>query len=483
MKKNILFIISVALCALAFVSCDETTGDIGTSLIDNVDNLNVKADTFEVTSSTMIADSVIARNITGYLGRIKDPETNAYVTSDFMVQLHTLANYQITSKDSVVSKNSQGEVYADSCDIVLYYSDLFGDSLQQMTLTAYELDHPLEEGSVVYSTFDPYTEGYVRKDGLKQNRTYTLVDYTTPDSTRKLDTYSPCIRVRLKSNYTDKDGKTYNNFGTYLLQKYYEDPNLYRDNYRFLHEVNPGFFFKITNGVGSMAYVSSAQLNVYFRILSNGVESKASTTLASTEEVLQTTTFSNDNNRLKQLAENTECTYLKTPAGLFTEVTLPVEEIFNGHDHDSLNTAKMMIPCLNNTQTSDYLLPPPSEVLILPKSELKTFFANNQLPDYKRSFLASYSSKNNAYTFNNISGLVNWMMQQRRSGNAGADWNKAVLVPVTVGTATLSSSSSSSVITKCTNDMSLSSTRLVGGANNPNAPIKISVIYSKFNGR
>ncbi len=471
MKKNFLFIISVALCAWSLVSCDETTGSIGTSLIDDVDNLNVKADTFEVTSSTLMADSVIARNIT------------AYVTSDFMVQLHTLANYQITSLDSVVSKDSQGLVYADSCDIVLYYDKLFGDSLQQMTLTAYELDHPLEEGTVVYSSFDPYTDGYVRQDGLKQNRTYTLVDYTTPDSTRQLDTYSPCIRIRLKSNYTDKEGKTYNNFGTYLLQKYYADPNLYRDNYRFLHEVNPGFFFKITNGVGSMAYVSSAQLNVYFRILSNGVESKASTTLASTEEVLQTTTFTNDNNRLKELANDTECTYLKTPAGLFTEVTLPVEEIFNGHDYDSLNTAKMTIPCLNNTQTSDYLLSPPTQILILPKSELKTFFANNQLPDYKSSFLATYSSKNNAYTFNNISGLVNWMMRQRRSGNTNADWNKAVLVPVTVGTATLSSSSSSSVITKCTNDMSLSSTRLVGGADNPNAPIKISVIYSKFNGR
>lgn len=483
MKKHFLFMISVALCALSFVSCDETTGTIGTSLIDDIDNLNVKADTFEVTSSTLMADSVIARNITGYLGRIKDPETNAYITSDFMVQLHTLSNYQITSQDSMVSKNSQGEIIADSCDIVLYYNEVFGDSLQQMTLTAYELDRPLEEGIVVYSTFDPSTDGYVRQGGLKQERTYTLVDYTTPDSTRKSDSYSPCIRIRLKSNYTDKAGKTYNNFGTYLLQKYYTDPNLYRDNYRFLHEVNPGFFFKITNGVGSMAYVSSAQLNVYFRMLNNGVETKASTTLASTEEVLQTTTFTNDNNRLKALADETDCTYLKTPAGLYTEVTLPVEEIFNGHDNDSLNTAKMMIPCLNNKTTSDYLLPPPTEVLILPKSELKTFFANNQLPDYKRSFLATYSSKNNAYTFSNISGLVNWMMHQRRNGTTDPDWNKAVLVPVTIGTATFSSSSSSSVITKCTNDMSLSSTRLVGGSNNPNAPIKISVIHSKFNGR
>ena len=55
-----------------------------------------------------MADSVIARNITGYLGRVKDPETGNYVTGDFMAQLHPLSNYQIAAADSILSRNDRG---------------------------------------------------------------------------------------------------------------------------------------------------------------------------------------------------------------------------------------------------------------------------------------------------------------------------------------------------------------------------------------
>ena len=74
---------SLMLLALAFVSCDDNTDSIGSSLIDEVDKINIKADTFEISSRTIIADSVLARNITGYLGRVKDPETGEYKSDIF----------------------------------------------------------------------------------------------------------------------------------------------------------------------------------------------------------------------------------------------------------------------------------------------------------------------------------------------------------------------------------------------------------------
>ena len=66
--------------------------------------------------------------------------------------------------------------------------------------------------------------------------------------------------------------------------------------------------------------------------------------------------------------------------------------------------------------------------------------------------------------------MISAMNRNRKSEN----WNKVVLVPVTIST------NSSSVITKVSCDMSLASTRLVGGSQNPHAPVRISVIYSKF---
>ena len=100
--------LALAATALSLAACDDTTDNIGGSLIDNPDKLTVKADTFQLSTRTIMADSVIARNITGYLGRVKDPETGNYVTGDFMAQLHPLSNYQIAAADSILSRNDQG---------------------------------------------------------------------------------------------------------------------------------------------------------------------------------------------------------------------------------------------------------------------------------------------------------------------------------------------------------------------------------------
>ena len=57
------------------------------------------------------------------------------------------------------------------------------------------------------------------------------------------------------------------------------------------------------------------------------------------------------------------------------------------------------------------------------------------------------------------------------------DWNKVVLVPVSTEYVTVGQNQ---VLAKVSHDMSMTSTRLVGGSANPNQPIRISVIYSKF---
>lgn len=79
----------------------------------------------------------------------------------------------------------------------------------------------------------------------------------------------------------------------------------------------------------------------------------------------------------------------------------------------------------------------------------------------------------------------------RRSAN----WNKVVLIPVTLTTTSsgtsgnysyyysyyygTSSSSSSTVVTKVSHDMSLTSTKLVKGTAT-DSPLKLQVIYSHF---
>jgi PBP1b-binding outer membrane lipoprotein LpoB len=69
-------ITAIALCAMAFISCDEDTANIGTSLTNENDRLTVTTQSFNVLTQSVAVDSVFTRERRGYFGQVKDPETN-----------------------------------------------------------------------------------------------------------------------------------------------------------------------------------------------------------------------------------------------------------------------------------------------------------------------------------------------------------------------------------------------------------------------
>lgn len=396
MKFNIL-VLTIASVLVMLTACDDTTDTLGTSLTDDMDMLEVSTDTFEVTSCSFVADSVLSRNTIGYLGKIRDPETGNYIKGDFMAQFGTLENYYLPQKDSIVSVDENGDVVADSCHIRLFYTTYYGDSLATMNLTAHEMAKPMEENVKYYSNFDPMKEGLVRQDGMKINKTYTLADLSIDESERwDASTYTPNIKINLNKEYVDKDGVKYNNFGTYILRQYYKNPDNFRNSYNFIHNVCPGFYFEVNDGLGSMAYVTVSQLNVYFRYNNDSIYVGTSS-FAGTEEVLQTTNIVNDDNAIKNLAEDNSCTYLKTPSGIFTEITLPVDDVKYGHENDTLNTAKLTLTRINNNNHGEYSLEAPTTLLMIPKDSLYSFFENGDIVDYQKSYVASYNSSYNNY--------------------------------------------------------------------------------------
>ena len=483
--KEIKIWISVLFASILAVSCDDTTDTIGGSLIDDLDHLEITTDTFTVETRSIVADSVLSRNVTGYLGKVRDPETGAYLSSDFMTQFFSIENLTLPAKDSIRSR-VDGEIVADSCEITLYYQDFYGDSLSTMKLTACELDKPVPADEKYYSNFDPEKEGYLRKGGYSIDKMYTLADMNISSDNRSSSGYVSNICIRLDKEYTDKDGKTYNNFGTYILRKYYESPSLFKNAYTFINNVLPGFYFKTKGGLGSMAYVYLSQLDVYYQYAYSGTvtsdgETKdtlyigtKTTSFPGTEEVLQTSRIENDKSCIAKMAADNSCTYIKSPAGIFTEMTLPVDDILRSHEKDSINSAKVVLTRMNTTgKNDDYALDAAQTLLMIPKSDIYSFFEQNKVADYKTSFIAYFNSTYNTYTFNNIGSLVKYL--DNNADRSNPDWNKVVVIPVTV---TLNSSTNE--ITKVTHDMSMTSVRLVGGSQNSYSPLKISVIYSKF---
>ena len=116
-----------------------------------------------------------------------------------------------------------------------------------------------------------------------------------------------------------------------------------------------------------------------------------------------------------------------------------------------------------------------TELLMIESDSLYTFFEKNNVTNNRTSFLATYNSTLNTYTYNNISSLINHMNLIRNKGSK--NWNKVVLIPVKTSSVRTSSYSSATV-TGINNEMAITSTRLVGGSQNPRMPVKISVIYN-----
>lgn len=478
----------LVIAALTFAACDDTTEGIGGSITNKIDNINISNSAFNVTTKSIVADSVLSRNNMGLIGKMKDPETGNNVKGDYMTQLSVLPTFSVDTLDYIKQANN-GSIEADSCYLLVSYNASYGDTIAPMKVTAYEMTKPMSEDKEYYSNYDAFEKGWVNENNQHWSSNYNLSNTSDVKN----------FKIYLNKKYT-KDGKTYKNYGSYIMQTYAEHPEYFKTNYKFLHKVCPGFYIKNVGGTGNMAKVWNTELIFYWT--RKKTINKDSTAVSigynrfdGTEEVLQLNKIENDTENLKKLAskDQEKCTYLKSPAGIFTEVTLPIDDIMKGHEKDTLNTATISFPRLNNeNEDNPYNFATPSTILMVQKDSLQSFFEKSKLADSRTSYTASYSSTGtykNAYTFQNIANLVSAMYKNKGKGE---NWNKVVLVPVNVITTT---QGYTTVISKINHDMSLASTRLIVGTDDPDkdyttdektgkkvasGPIRIKVIYSKF---
>ncbi|MBP3774270.1 MAG: DUF4270 domain-containing protein [Bacteroidaceae bacterium] len=450
-----ILLVMVAVCC--FSSCDDETGSIGPSVLPSNDKFSTSDSIFYAHTKSILIDSLLANTSQCYLGRVTDPETGATTTSNFLAQFYCLENYELP--DIATMYKEDGLPVADSVDINLYINTYYGDSLNSMKIAIMELDsaHIMAEETVYYTNLDPAPYLSKRSDAIYQEMSFAVVDLEVSDSLRYSSSYSKHINIKLPREY-----------GSRILQQYYQHPEYFKNSYNFIHHVMPGFYFKVISGNGTMVNIDISTLSIYFNYTVNDSTYVGVSRVAATQEVLQNNSISNKDN--EALLGDTACTYLKTPAGIFTEVTLPIDSIYQGHDNDSINSAKIVFKRQNNDSLRRYSLAVPSELLMIPKKEMDAFFEKHQLPNGTTSFISTYNSAYNSYSYENIATLVSYL-KRMHNNDGDDDWYKVVLIPVKTEV------NGTNTYTKVYHDFSLSSTKLVGSTGNP---ISISVIYSHF---
>ena len=321
--------------------------------------------------------------------------------------------------------------------------------------------------------------------------TYAVKDLMRPATETEGTSYYRSIRVPLPKDY-----------GKFLLDKYYEQPDFYKNSYMFIHHVCPGFFFEITGGSGSMVETVITTLNVYFKyhttVAGNDTIVDGLQRMAATEEVLQNTQIENKL-PASMLDSSKGYTYIKSPAGLYTEITLPIDEIIAGqHYTDTINSASFSLRCYNDNTHNIYDLSAPPTILMIRKAEQHSFFEESKLTS-TQAYISNINPQTNAYTFSNVSQLIK-KMKDDRDKECGVlptdtetqrlekykqwevnnpDWNKVILLPVKPEYSSSNSAwgGTSQTLMRIHNEFGMYSAKLEGGPKS----IELSVIYSRFN--
>lgn len=470
----------IALATLLIAGCDDNTSTMGIPSKD--EEVFPSYGTFLAYTHSEAMDSVLGNSTSSYLGSIDDPETGTRIRADFAAQFHTFENYSFPKFDLMFPddgvKRTTDSIRCDSVEVRLYFSNYYGAKNAPLKLEVY----PLDKNNVLQEEEDYYTDTDLDQFVLPGSepiatKVFTTEDYNLADAERNSATHADNVRIMLPDTV-----------GSLIMRAYYDHPEYFKDSYTFIRKVCPGFLFKIRSGNGSMLSVDVSTLNIYFNFYDKVKRDSTCSALArfaATPEVIQSTRFSNDD--MQSLVEEDDCTYLKTPAGIMTVAQLPINEIYQNHETDSVSRAQLTFTRLNNTKPSTQSLGIPQSLLLVRKADATSFFKKRSVADSKTSYTTSYSSTYNTYTFNNICRLISLCRKEKLAGMKAEnlteqeweqkhpDWNKVVLIPVSISTATDTHGETHQV--SVTHDMSMNSIRLQGGAN---TPIKMQVIYSHF---
>lgn len=460
MKKSFVYIFAVLMCLIA---CDDTTGHLGNSITPETDSIAIKTRSYYATTRSVAIDSVLGKTSKVYLGRFTDPQTGSLLEADFIAQFNCVEGGNVfPPKDSI-----QGDS-ALRTELRLFFTTFFGDSTNTMGAEVYELNNTLDEREKYYTNIDP-TRFYDPSSTPLASKIYTALDYTLEDSELEDSEHYANVSIPLP-----------NSIGNEMIKTYRSNPEFFANATNFIEHICPGYYVKSTSGDGTIIYIDQVALNVYFR--DQRTDSVYVTQFVGSEEVLQTNRFETKKETLTPLVNDTTCTYLKTPAGIFTEVTLPIDEVME--DGDSINSAKIIFTRYNDTGNYWHKFGIPQTLLMVRKSEMGNFFDKNKLTDNIISYHTAYNKTFNRYEYSNIARLIIHCYNEREAWLAThpeltnedynamyPDWDKVMLIPVN----TIKDSKNN--IVNFRHDLNLNSTRLVGGTDK----IEIKVISSAFN--
>ena len=403
---------------IVLVSCDDTLRQVGFSIQPQGDKLFVATDTLYVQAKTIKVDSVFSRTKYPVLGEYTDPVFGS-IKSDYMGEFFYTEG--ATFKEGAI---------IDSVKMMVSYSSLIGDSITPMRLSVYQIDKELPRNQN-YTNIDPAKYADMSAPlGSKmftgKNATYRKETYGSGFNAQTITVYD--IKVPLPKTIGDSFLEEYKkpNHGVFntadTFRKYFK-----------------GLYITTTFGNSTIMNIEMTSLYVHYKYLDKGGSSKKTDTIRTssfrlnmTPEVTQINYIRNNNELL--LLPNDKHAFVKSPAGVNTEITFPISQIHTKLKNQALNQARFTVYALPEPSENKFVrLNPPMNLLLVNKDSLHGFFEKRKLPDNVTSYLATFNKSTYSYDFGNVSAMINYYKEKNKTGGAYTPFDlKYYLIPVDV---------------------------------------------------
>lgn len=392
MKIKLLASLISFLLLLAFVGCNDEMNNIGANIQPPKDSIYVLADTISLKAKTIPVDGVYARTINGVLGKYED-DIFGSIKSDYLCQFYY--------SDSTKFKNNV--ISIDSTKFAIDYALFSGDTLAPMGLSVYQVIKPLVDD--FYTNVDP-TPYIGSNPKLITNSAYTI------NGSPIVAPFTTGYPQRTISSLINND------YGQKIYEAY--KSGLIKDKDSF-NKAFPGMYVTTTFGSGVLINIIYTSVDIYYKwndIKGNHDHTQDTIrntvlTLSVTPEVIQLNHVKNENPE-ELFQEGTGQTYLKTPAGVFTEIVFPIKQIvanmkLDGKEfYNTVTSAQFSLKGYTEKEPSKpFSLERPEYLLLIDKDSVNTFFTNRKLPDGKTSVYTTRNTTYNTYNFFNISSIMN----------------------------------------------------------------------------
>lgn len=415
--------------AFVFAACNDNASKVGFTTQPKDEVLTAKADTFLLSAQTVEVPSIYSRSTYTLLGQLSDPLFGD-LRSSYVTRLRHAPGFKFAHEP-------EGKKI-DSAFVEISYSSWAGDSTLWAKASIYEVTKPLP---------DSHYSGDIRSY-LQGAKHLGSGSYKAENKTGDHFIYIPVDKA----------------IGQRFYDASVQHPEYFESQKAFEENLLRGIYVESSTGSGCMLSVYSTALLIYYTYTVNGktadgkadsvIHRRASYRFANTNQLYLSQQFDHAN-RDELLKPNSKYSFITSPLGLATELTLTKEDLnrvvrsgWNPKTKRLFNEAKLTLP-VDIPADGRTVLQPPKYLLLLPADSVKNFFETGQshLTQPDVAFLSSeYSILSREYNFSNISKLITQHIENHKSETSSSIEIKQplrlLLVPVSLEGGKSGSSSS-----------------------------------------